>query len=567
VQRLVRLRVLGAGGGAIVDREYGYNRASQRTSEKRNDDLGLTDRYSYDSAYRITASSFDQDGLPGAVARSLTNVSYVMDGVGNRRDVAKRTSVGLTAEGYSVNAVNEYVTVAGVARTHDDNGNLLDDGSKLLSFDYKNRLVGVLRKADLRPVALYGYLPDGRRSRKQFWNPDTNHLLSDTRYVSDGAQEVEEQDWSTGVTTCTYVWSPVYVDELVSFTNGSGTYYAHQDARCDVVALTNASGAIVERRRYDDFGKEEIWSPLGAVVAVSPSQCEYGFQGRRLDPETGLVFFRARHYSTETGRFVERDASWDAGNVGGQYSFCGNGPSTRRDPAGARREFDPSDDRVFRELMRDAEIAGMVAQLKRDGWTFWIGDAGGNGGVTQRGTKTIEIRPVPPGQPNQGMNPSFMQGSFIHELYHATTPLPTTMRVRADAQGRVSEQDWLDAFSAIAEDDEIQAYRRTHEALARLKEAGIVCDYPDPIAHIYAVDDKGVPVVAPGNRERAIRDWVRGTSPANDGNTYHMIHERDGRRDYWRRVDAHSIVPVPGQTRPSTPGPAQGPEVPQGPRR
>jgi len=342
VQRITRLRVLGAGGPAspIVDREYGYNRASQRTFEKRNDDHGLTDRYTYDSSYRIVASSFDQDGLPGAVARDLSAVGYRYDGVGNRRDVSKTTtSVGVLAESYGVNALNQYTSIAAgatpaVVRDHDDNGNLTDDGSKLLTFDYKNRLVGAQRKSDSAPVALYSYLADGRRVRKQVWNPDGGALVRDTRFVLDGAQEVEEQDWSSGATTTTYVWSPVYVDELVEFTNASGSYFAHQDARCDVVAVTNAAGAVVERRRFDDFGRVEVRDAGGAVVAASPSGLDYGFQGRRLDPETGLVFFRARYYAPDTGRFVQRDPVWDAGNVGGQYTFCGNGPIGCVDPMG-----------------------------------------------------------------------------------------------------------------------------------------------------------------------------------------------------------------------------------------
>jgi RHS repeat-associated protein len=342
VQRITRLRVLGAGGPAspIVDREYGYNRASQRTFEKRNDDHGLTDRYTYDSSYRIFASSFDQDGLPGAVARDLSQVGYRYDGVGNRRDVSKTTtSVGVLAESYGVNALNQYTSIAAgatpaVVRDHDDNGNLTDDGTKLLSFDYKNRLVGAQRKSDSAPIALYSYLADGRRVRKQVWNPDGGALVRDTRFVLDGAQEVEEQDWSSGATTTTYVWSPVYVDELVEFMNAGGSFFAHQDARCDVVAVTNAAGAVVERRRFDDFGRVEVRGAGGAVVAPSPSELEYGFQGRRFDPETGLVFFRARYYSPETGRFVQRDPVWDAGNVGGQYTFCGNGPGSGRDPSG-----------------------------------------------------------------------------------------------------------------------------------------------------------------------------------------------------------------------------------------
>jgi hypothetical protein len=95
------------------------------------------------------------------------------------------------------------------------------------------------------------------------------------------------------------------VDELVEWRReaahplGAGSFFAHQDARCDVVAVTNAAGQVVEKRRYADFGREEVRDAGGAVVAGSPSGLEYGFQGRRRDQETGFLYFRARYYSAE----------------------------------------------------------------------------------------------------------------------------------------------------------------------------------------------------------------------------------------------------------------------------
>ncbi|MGE0709337.1 MAG: RHS repeat-associated core domain-containing protein [Planctomycetota bacterium] len=40
----------------------------------------------------------------------------------------------------------------------------------------------------------------------------------------------------------------------------------------------------------------------------------------------GLYYFRNRYYDPEVGRFLQRDPVWDAGNVGGQYTFVGCGP-------------------------------------------------------------------------------------------------------------------------------------------------------------------------------------------------------------------------------------------------
>ena len=117
-------------------------------------------------------------------------------------------------------------------------------------------------------------------------------------FFYDGWQVCEEQA-SSGITQATYVYSPVYLDEPVQMVRGGQEFYLHQNARADVVAVTDAAGAVVERRFYDDFGR----SFDGAKVAVAGSAVgnPYGFQGRRLDPETGLLYFRNRYYCERAG--------------------------------------------------------------------------------------------------------------------------------------------------------------------------------------------------------------------------------------------------------------------------
>ena len=64
---------------------------------------------------------------------------------------------------------------------------------------------------------------------------------------------------------------------------GPATLYVHQNARADLVAVSDAAGAVVERRFYDDYGRsyDEGKQPVaGSAVGVS-----YGFQGRRLDSD------------------------------------------------------------------------------------------------------------------------------------------------------------------------------------------------------------------------------------------------------------------------------------------
>ena len=115
IKRITRLRhLLPDGVTTFIDREYTYNRANMRTSEKRNNDFEFTDLYTYDSLYRVATTQLDQNGLVGGTVRDLSQLAYQLDGVGNRRQVDSATeSSGLASAAYVVNEMNEYTTING----------------------------------------------------------------------------------------------------------------------------------------------------------------------------------------------------------------------------------------------------------------------------------------------------------------------------------------------------------------------------------------------------------------------------------------------------------------------
>jgi RHS repeat-associated protein len=362
VQRIARLRHLLPGGSVIADREYGYNRADMRTFERRHDDGGLTDRYAYDSTYRVVKTRLDQAGGAAASAssadfrhgagqdvrvssppappspRDVRSLEYVYDGAGNRREVQRTTGAGTTTEAHSINEMNEYTAIAGLARVHDDNGSLIDDGTRLLVYDYRNRLIEVRDKASGNLIARYLYLADNRRSRKTvFSQMQPGAAEKETAFLYDGWRVIEEQDGQTGRTETSYVYAQGYLDEplqmqrTASHPLGAGTFFYHQNARHDVVALTDASGAVIEKVLYDDFGNPTFTQIGARQSAVGNPKL---FHGRRLDPETGFYYFRNRYYDPQTGRFLQRDPVWDHQNMAGWYTFVGNGPVSRVDPWG-----------------------------------------------------------------------------------------------------------------------------------------------------------------------------------------------------------------------------------------
>jgi RHS repeat-associated protein len=111
-------------------------------------------------------------------------------------------------------------------------------------------------------------------------------------------------------------------------------YYAN-DANMNVTALLDTSGNVVERYGYDPYGEPTIldadWTADGD--GESDYANAYLFQGRRLDGETDLYYFRNRMYSAAIGRFVQRDPL-EYADVINLYEFARTNPPCHRDATG-----------------------------------------------------------------------------------------------------------------------------------------------------------------------------------------------------------------------------------------
>ena len=104
-----------------------------------------------------------------------------------------------------------------------------------------------------------------------------------------------------------------YVDELILFTNGAEKFYAHANHLYSVAAMTNAAGAVVERYSYTAYGKRSVLNAAGVVIQKSTVGQQVGFQGRAIDPESGIIGFRNRYLSPTLGRWVNRNNYMEAG--------------------------------------------------------------------------------------------------------------------------------------------------------------------------------------------------------------------------------------------------------------
>ncbi len=283
---------------------------------------------------------------------------------------------------YATDVVNQYTTVGGVTRTHDNNGNLSDDGTYLFGYDFQNRLVELKSKSTSLVIATYRYDALGRRIEKAVAGGAT------TRYILDGVQVVEEYD-GANVWQARYVYEdgidqPRCMDRAdIADVNGNANttevlrFHYHQQALGCVTEMTQPTGAVVEWVVYDVYGLPTIRDISGTVITQSAVGNPYLYTGRELDPESGLFFYRARTYDPGAGRFLQRDPTGFADGLN-LREYVNSGPSSNSDPHGLKSErtrhleqvhagYQRATDRAFKDLSRKVQ-----RRDKRRGYAnFW----------------------------------------------------------------------------------------------------------------------------------------------------------------------------------------------------
>ncbi|MCE9638365.1 MAG: RHS repeat-associated core domain-containing protein [Planctomycetes bacterium] len=102
-----------------------------------------------------------------------------------------------------------------------------------------------------------------------------------------------------------------------------------------VTHVTGPTGSVVEQYLYDPYGKPTIKDGAGGTISASAIRNPYLFTARQLDEETGLYYYRARNYSPDLRRFIQRDPLEyvDGPNA---LAYVLNAPTTQVDPTGLR---------------------------------------------------------------------------------------------------------------------------------------------------------------------------------------------------------------------------------------
>ncbi|HXR47355.1 MAG TPA: RHS repeat-associated core domain-containing protein [Candidatus Limnocylindrales bacterium] len=321
------------GNGMFTTHQYDpTGQLLKLTNSLANDTVISRFNYSYDSRGRRSSMdtldghwTYDYDDIGqlthAVFASTTTNIpnqdfTYVYDVMGNRTQTIEN---GVT-NSYTINNLNQYVTVGTTHYTFDADGNLIREaspqGTNTYTYNDDNQLIAVST-----PQGNWGYAYDGMGSRVAKTENE-----SMTRYVIDpvGLGNVVGEYDAVGGFLARYDHS----SELVSRTDvgGNATFYTF-DAIGNAQQLVTAAGVVVNSYTHAPFG-----TPLKRVETV-PNPFQFNGQLGVVQEDNGFVFMRNRSYSPSLGRFTSPDPLGLGGGEINLYTLA-NDPISETDPSG-----------------------------------------------------------------------------------------------------------------------------------------------------------------------------------------------------------------------------------------
>ena len=383
---------------AAVRIKHGYDYASNRTwrEEVKGAASALDEFYTYDGLHRL--NTMDRGNLDDPETNGITGDTTYMERWGEI--VSNEFVLGLDALGNwskyewdddgdgigesevkqtrGHNSVNEVTSITGggwAAPAHDTAGNMTEGpqpGSEATEqqyvYDAWNRLVEVKIVTDPEPpkvvatVERYEYDGLGRRIVKETNYSGGSPQDTYDYYYNTSRQVLEvRKDASTNPFE-QYVYDPYYIDAVAVRwwdKNDDGEFgtmatpdddelqFFTHDANFNVTAVVEKDAStgttVLERYIYSAYGKVKFLD--SSFTALGTQETAIGndilYTGRRLDPETGLYYYRARYYHAQLGRFVSRDPIAYDGSEWNLYEYVKSGPLMALDPNGRSTLYTP----------------------------------------------------------------------------------------------------------------------------------------------------------------------------------------------------------------------------------
>lgn len=341
------LAILAGAGNGVQNLAYTYDSIGNVTS-RADANQSLAETFGYDSLNRLTASTVNSGGA------GIVGKTYAYNAIGN---IASRSDLGSytypASGGGSVrpHAVSRVDLTGGGYRTYayDGDGNIAAEvqyNGAGVAVGWRNGVYSSFNMPQVVYNAAYSssfyYGPEHQRVKQVstaasgttiYAHPGNNgDLLYEKDLRTDGS--VEQRSFITAG------GQVVALVKQVTTAGGTTTQvrYLHRDKLGSTTAVTDESGAVVERLAYEPFGKRRF--PVGSddpgntIVAATTDR---GFTNHEHMDELGLVHMNGRIYDPVIGRFVSADPNIQAPynlQSYNRYTYGFNSPLSGIDPSG-----------------------------------------------------------------------------------------------------------------------------------------------------------------------------------------------------------------------------------------
>jgi len=261
----------------------------------------LTYTYAYDNLHQLISEN-------GFISHTYQN-----DSIYNR--TTKNDKI------YSVNALNQLLDQSNCFYVYDNNGNLIEktagNQKKHYVYDALDRLIEVHNGSD---ITKYTYDSFHRRLSK------TRKGLT-TQFLYQGQNEIGAFEHGKMIQLRVLGTSlGAEVGGAIALEFDGEVFSPIHDPQGNIVAILESSGNLAESYRYTAFGETQ-------ECLESSLNNPWRYSSKRLDEETGFIFFGRRYYDPDIGRWITSDPACyaDGPNL---YAYVHNRPLIYIDPDG-----------------------------------------------------------------------------------------------------------------------------------------------------------------------------------------------------------------------------------------
>ena len=337
-------------GNAVQNLGYAYDNAG-RLSVRQDRNQNLVETFDYDDLNRLKSVSLN------ASATGFVTTSFAYDALGNLTCKSDLSACNATTPNLVYGA---QVTVNGTTRTlphavknvvgtvhgqanpsytYDANGAMLTGAGRTVSYTSYGMSAQITAPGKNGVSYIYG--PEHQRIRENTLSP-TGATLSTTYYLhpdSANGLSYEVEKAGTATTHKHYITAGGEVMALVTY-NGTAwvNKYFHRDNLGSTTAVTDQTGAVLERMAYDPWGKRR--NPNGVVDpndTLAGGQTDRGYTNHEHIDSLGLINMNGRVFDPALARFMAADPFIQAPESiqsYNRYSYVMNNPLGATDPTG-----------------------------------------------------------------------------------------------------------------------------------------------------------------------------------------------------------------------------------------